>query len=148
MAKTKNPFWVRSILLMAHPVGSYYWSSDSTSPAVLFGGTWERIKDKFVLAAGDTYAAGATGGEASVMLVKENIPRMSANGFGAAVNTKGSYGHIAQWGWIYSASQVSAEEGFNTYAAYQAVVGTPASEQQRVNNMPPYIAAYCWRRTA
>lgn len=26
-----------------HPVGSYYWSEDSTSPATKFGGTWTQI---------------------------------------------------------------------------------------------------------
>lgn len=49
----------------AHPVGSYYWSSESTDPSTLFGGTWEQVKDRFVLAAGDSYAVGATGGEAT-----------------------------------------------------------------------------------
>lgn len=48
----------------AHPVGSYYWSSDSTNPSKLFGGTWEQVTDKFVLAAGNTYKVGAVGGEA------------------------------------------------------------------------------------
>lgn len=33
-------------MLAAHPVGSYYESADSTSPATLFGGTWqEQIPD-------------------------------------------------------------------------------------------------------
>ncbi len=54
------------LLLLAHPVGSLYWSMEATDPAELFGGTWERIKDRFVLAAGDTYKAGTSGGAASV----------------------------------------------------------------------------------
>lgn len=45
-----------------HPVGSLYWSSQSTDPSTLFGGTWERVKDKFIMAAGDTYAPGSPGG--------------------------------------------------------------------------------------
>ena len=53
------------ILDLAHPIGSYYWSADLTDPGELFGGTWERIKDRFILAAGDTYTAGSTGGAAS-----------------------------------------------------------------------------------
>ena len=48
-----------------YPVGSIYMSVNSTSPATLFGGTWEPIKDKFLLSAGDTYSAGAEDGAAS-----------------------------------------------------------------------------------
>lgn len=58
----------------AHPVGSYYWSSESTDPSTLFGGTWERVKDRFVLAAGDSYAVGATGGEATHTLSYNEMP--------------------------------------------------------------------------
>lgn len=55
-------------LNLAYPVGAIYMSVNSTSPATLFGGTWERIQDRFLLAAGSSYAAGATGGSASVKL--------------------------------------------------------------------------------
>ena len=41
--------------LTAHPVGSYYFSAEATDPSILFGGEWLRIKDRFILAAGDTY---------------------------------------------------------------------------------------------
>ena len=54
-----NDFWDK-----IYPVGSIYISAASTSPATLFGGTWEQIKDTFLLAAGDTYTAGETVGEA------------------------------------------------------------------------------------
>ena len=40
----------------AYPVGSIYMSVNSTSPATLFGGTWQRIQDRFLLCAGVTYA--------------------------------------------------------------------------------------------
>ena len=54
----------RGVIGMIYPVGSIYMSVNATSPASLFGGTWEQLKDRFLLAAGDTYAAGSTGGEA------------------------------------------------------------------------------------
>jgi len=46
------------VLDYMYPVGSVYVSVNTTSPADLFGGTWEQIKDKFMLAAGDTYGGG------------------------------------------------------------------------------------------
>ena len=42
-----------------YPVGSIYMSVNATDPARLFGGTWERIKEKFLLGAGDTHTAGS-----------------------------------------------------------------------------------------
>ena len=52
-------------LLDVYPIGSIYMSVESTNPGTLFGGTWEQIKDKFLLASGDTYQPGTTGGDAS-----------------------------------------------------------------------------------
>lgn len=65
--------------LAAYPIGSYYISSVSTSPATLFGGTWVQVQDRMILAAGTTYTAGtltnpATGGSATKSLVTANIP--------------------------------------------------------------------------
>ena len=61
-----------------YPVGSLYWSSKSTNPASLFGGTWVQIKDRFILARGDTYkTVGATGGASSVTLSVSNMPSHS-----------------------------------------------------------------------
>ncbi len=48
-----------------YPIGSLYLSTVATNPETLFGGTWEQIQDKFMLAAGTTYPAGTTGGNAS-----------------------------------------------------------------------------------
>lgn len=61
--------------LAAHPVGSLYWTSVNENPAVTFGGgSWTQIKDRFILAAGDVYANGAIGGEATVTLSASQIP--------------------------------------------------------------------------
>lgn len=57
-----------------YPVGSIYISVTDTSPASLFGGTWEQLKDRFLLAAGDSYAAGSTGGEATHTLTASEMP--------------------------------------------------------------------------
>lgn len=50
------------ILDMAHPIGSYYWSSNATNPHDLFGGTWVQIKDKFIIAVGDSHTVGQSYG--------------------------------------------------------------------------------------
>ena len=60
--------------LAAHPIGSLYWSSDSTNPGQLFGGTWAAIKDCFVWAKGDSDTVNATGGAKTVTLIEANLP--------------------------------------------------------------------------
>lgn len=57
-----------------YPVGSIYMSVRDTNPAFLFGGTWERLQDRFLLAAGETYEAGVTGGEATHTLTAGEMP--------------------------------------------------------------------------
>lgn len=62
-----------AIVNLIYPVGAIYMSVVNTSPATLFGGTWAEIKDCFLLAKGDTYAAGATGGAATHTLSEAEL---------------------------------------------------------------------------
>ena len=65
---------VTDLINTIYPIGSIYMSVSSTSPQLLFGGTWEQIKDTFLLASGDTYANGSTGGEATHTLTENEMP--------------------------------------------------------------------------
>ena len=57
-----------------YPVGSIYMSVNNVNPSTVFGGTWTQIKDKFLLACGDTYNNGATGGSATNTLAVNQLP--------------------------------------------------------------------------
>ena len=87
-----EPFDFASIFNMVYPVGSIYMSANSTSPATLFGGTWERIQDKFLLCAGSTYAAASTGGAATVTLETANLPSHN-HGLNGHTHTGPSHTH-------------------------------------------------------
>ncbi|WP_423780909.1 phage baseplate protein, partial [Acidaminococcus fermentans] len=72
--------------LDAHPVGSYYWSNDSASPASLFGGTWEALPAGYTLIAQGsgsdslgsyTYTAGQKYGERKHQLTTDEMPSHS-----------------------------------------------------------------------
>jgi len=66
---------LKSTLINAvYPVGSIYMSAVNVDPARIFGGTWVRLQDRFLLGASDTYSAGSTGGEASHKLTEEEMP--------------------------------------------------------------------------
>lgn len=141
---------MRTIIDTIYPVGAYFWSSENKDPATFIGGTWEQVKDRFVLAAGDTYAAGSTGGEAQHTLTVDEMP---------------SHTHFSNDGWSGSASS-NARTGIGdvlTYAKNAGGYTTPyrdighsnidstlssTGKNQPHNNMPPYITAYCWHRTA
>lgn len=77
-SESTNNQLLTSIMKVIHPVGSIYWTSkapnDGGDPNSLFGGVWVQIKDKFILAAGDTYSNGATGGAATVTLTDQEMP--------------------------------------------------------------------------
>lgn len=51
-----------------YPVGSIYMSVNSTDPSLLFGGTWAKIENRFLLAAGNTWKAGSIGGASTINL--------------------------------------------------------------------------------
>ena len=130
-----------------YPVGAIYMSASSTSPASLFGGTWEQIQDRFLLAAGSSYTAGAIGGEAVHTLTVDEMPQ---HGHPVAISSqyynvnpifwdssKGSTDNNA-WGFGYG---TKTDEGTYVTAAY---TGGGAAH----NNMPPYLVVYVWKRTA
>lgn len=114
--------------IAAYPVGAIYVSTVSTSPASLFGGTWEQIKDRFLLAAGGLYGAGNTGGEDKHTLTVDEMPK----------HTHGS---------IYTDSSGTKNlpwlSGTGSNLAY---VEGYAGGGKAHNNMPPYLAVYMWKR--
>lgn len=114
-----------------YPVGSIYMSANSTSPATLFGGTWEQIQDTFLLSAGSTYTAGDTGGEATHTLTVDEIPSHTHTYFEIDINA--GQGRQANWG--------------NDIYGRTTNTGSTGGGQAH-NNMPPYLVVYMWKRTA
>ncbi len=68
--------WIRNTFF---PVGAIYQSYAAASPASLFGGTWTQIQNRFLVGVGSSYAAGATGGEATHKLTVNELPSHSHN---------------------------------------------------------------------
>lgn len=138
----------KTLLDIIYPVGSIYMSSQPTDPGTLFGGTWTQIKDTFILAAGDTFAIGATGGEAAHTLTELEIPRHT---HALRANTPwGESEALAPWAQYFGSNilyDVGASGGTIT-RSYYAEVAQPVGSGAAHNNMPPYITRYVWERTA
>ena len=107
-------------------------SVNSESPAQLFGGTWAQLKDMFLLAAGDTYAAGSTGGAAQHTLTVDEMP---AHNHGFKMTAKE----------LASGSTFSR---FNDNGTASDNIITETGGGKPFDTMPPYIAVYVWQRTA
>ena len=132
------------IILTLYPVGAVYISVNSTSPASLFGGTWESIGGRFLLAVDSTYTAGSTGGEAEHTLTADEMP----NHF-HILPYKADWGNqtgIGSW-------QAMFVDGTMTDSGSDGYTGKWHSYQTQYNgggephnNMPPYLAVYMWKR--
>ena len=118
-----------------HTVGAVIFSfNDSFSPSALWGGSWSRVTNRFLIGSGGTYSTGVTGGEANVTLTENQMPSHRHN-FTTAMQ---SWGHLRQDGdqqiWILGTEN---QQGL-----------TYAGNNQPHNNMPPYIGCNIWRKIA
>ena len=164
----------KRIFLASHPPTTLYWTSDTRNPGDVYGGTWKQIKDRFVLAAGDAYSNGATGGKATTLLTEKNLPSHThglnkhTHGAGTLVaDVAGEHTHtmrmqkggpadsktwiVMGWGEDSTYQSGSAGEHKHTISGItdQASGNTTATGSgSEINNMPPYIGKYCWERVA
>ena len=131
-------------VLDMYPVGSIYQTASSTfNPQTAWGGTWERIKDRFLLAAGDTYTGGSTGGEATHKLTTQEMPSHTHTMY---VNNDGS---SSSWSPTTGEYLIKPDGVTTSKKNYQGKLAqNSAGLDQAHNNMPPYIAVYVWKRTA
>lgn len=115
--------------LAAYPVGSIYQSTSSTSPAALFGGTWEEIaSNRVLMGASRSHAAGTT--------VEAGLPNIKFSFTAATV------GRRHQTGSDYSVYGASSSE-FNLDASKSnAIYGASNTVQ------PAAYYVHIWRRVA
>lgn len=140
-----------------YPIGSIYMSVNATSPATIFGGTWEQIEDTFLLAAGTNYTAGATGGEATHTLTIDELPSHTHG-------SKTLTGTMNPLAWASNATESGIVSGTQQHADRVGNSGSNWGDRRYTinathehdsvgsgnshNNMPPYLAVYVWKRTA
>lgn len=171
---TENDFDL--IVDLIYPVGSIYMSVNSTSPSVLFGGTWEQIEDTFLLSSGPDYSNGDTGGSSDAVVVSHthsqnphtHTQNAHTHGTGNTTyprfaiengdlktgtvkrrpdtNSNGEY-------YIYTDS-ASNKVGWTTVTGEKTATNqntTAVNQNTGVDgtgkNMPPYLVVNVWKRT-
>ena len=99
------------------------------------------LKDVFLMAAGDTYAAGSTGGEAEHVLTVDEMP---------------AHRHTIKRPQWFFADKIDPNGGSiigidnsvlnKSYKGEQDINYSGGSQPH--NNLPPYLAVYTWVRVA
>ena len=130
------------------PVGSYYMNETvATNPATLLGyGTWSAITDKFIVAHGSTYTS--TGGAATKTLTEANLP----SSVGVTLN-----GNITAWnqgtnppsgtvGTTIGGQGTGSPGGSSNVTTLSYTMSLGSNSPFSI--IPPYQAAYIWKRTA
>lgn len=131
-----------------YPIDSIYLSVSSTSPASLFGGTWEQILGKFLLSSDDvltdgvittagSYHIGDTGGSANAVVVSHNHSYKAVT----TLSTSHTHNNFQNHQIAVAPDNVYWEGPYQNGIYSTGVDGTG-------KNMPPYLVVYMWKRIA
>lgn len=115
-------------------VGEIYISTLNENPSLRFGGTWEQIKDTFLLASGDIYTAGSVGGEDEHVLTIDEMP---------------SHSHTFNRHQLWRTEEVPESSMGDGYGASNKTLSVYSDNTSAVgnglahNNMPPIFSCLC-----
>lgn len=120
-----------AFLEQAFPIGTILYTTEGEmSPASLLGGTWVKGDEgMYTVAAGDAYALGATGGEATHTLTVAEMPSHT-------------HTETKRRGEIKGYSDKTRKLEFNN------IYSTNTGGGQAHNNLPPSLRVVEWERTA
>ena len=155
---------VAAALQAVFPVGSFYTSNSvATNPATILGfGTWTAVEGKMLIGANGIFTAGATGGSQTHTIAAGDLPPHAHNQ-GSLATSGGDHSHVvyrdfdgasgsARWTFHTSAgtgggANTTGGTGAHSHGISGSTGDGPGSSTA-INHMPPYHAAYIWRRTA
>lgn len=126
--------------LAAYPVGSIYQSADPTSPAALFGGSWEEIaSDRVLMGASSTHASGTT--------VEAGLPNITGS---FVANVRSSSHNVSG---AFTAKNLSTSTGADNSDAQVYKFSLDASNSNAIYGasstvQPAAYYVHIWRRVA
>lgn len=142
-----------------YPVGSIYMTLDPTfNPAEHFSGAWSRLKDRFLLGAGEySDEHGSKGGEATHKLTTNEMPAHNHEQTTTSEAGGWSFPQISLLGNSTYGNDLISDSGFVSDTGTKTselsikgryVITKNSGGGAEHNNMPPYLAVYMWQRTA
>lgn len=136
-----------------HPMGSLYISEKPTSPAELYGGTWERIEDCTIWGASDTHPAGTT--------VEAGLPNITGMASTRALKSEYETGvFLTQGKGALKSTAVDSidkftnlivtEDGTSKYGGSLSIDASGSNPIYGASNtvQPPAYCMYIWHRVA
>ena len=133
------------ILDMVYPVGFVIFTASAENPSISIGGAWERYaqgKCLFGVDDADTdFALGTTGGEKTNTLAIQNIPSHTHT-FDDKIRL------VTGWGSGGGSVTIAVASETTIGNETDPAGGDGNEDTTPINNLPPYIAIYIWKRTA
>lgn len=143
-----------------YPVGAIYMSVNSTSPATLFGGTWEQIVGRFLYASDGGHSSGDTGGSFSARFT----PSGTVDGHQLSVSEMPQHRHYYDSAYegasLFDAPSVGTNNHKFLYndsgnGDYTDLTGQNqphthgfTGDEGIIGIMPPYLTVNMWKRTS
>lgn len=144
----------KTIFDMIYPVGAIYLSVSEVNPSVLFGGTWEQIKDRFLIGAGDFAQSGSTGGAFEHALTQAEIPNYELGnlpeivpGYHSNWNNGGiAASNLGQTSPSKPGIQSNGNETTSQTQYSYKIMSNGGGKS--FSTVPPYLAVYIWKRVS
>lgn len=138
-------------LLSSYPVGSIYQSVNTTSPASLFGGSWEKIEGRFLLGSSSEYDLGDTGGASEFKqtyyyvgqhnhAIYTNLHPTTNSDYRSVFNIA-KYGDLLSWTKDYEITGAAI-----TQSPGEGIEETNVTKPMSI--MPPYRVVNTWYRVS
>lgn len=143
---------VKKVLDRIQPVGSLYYSTNKTSPASLFGGSWERYaQGRVMVSASDTdtnFTVGKAGGENTAPVDFTEMYALWANRGMDFIANVVTIPNNTVWRATVKSQTVNHYATTDVSNLGVRVILPEGNNHRRVSTLQPYVAVYVWRRTA
>lgn len=151
---------IRSVLDFFYPVGTIYTTEDKDfNPSTRWGGTWELIKDRMIIGAGNSYAVKSTGGNSTHSHTTSGhantVSEMPIHNHGASNNGEFTVRNGQGSGMSGIPASTPTWGGYSPADWWRVFIGNTGGGKSHSHgntgsssSLPPYYGAYIWRRTA
>lgn len=133
---------VRQVFNAVYPAGNSFIFTNSLDDPRLNIGTWRRVQNRFLVAAGDDFPFNQTGGSSQVTLTVDNLPTFQVE--------QEPHSHTYQKASATLSNGTGASSVLTSLQDDETseVIATnkPIGSDEPFDILPPYLAKYCFER--